>query len=199
MADPRTSSYRFRLAFLLVFTIILALGSFWVLDVMQRGLEDSLPLSKRTEPDYYVEQFQFVRLAKGGQVRYHLSGERLVHNPQNDTYEIRLPVIKSLRRNQPPVILRAERALADPGTNQVQLFDKVQMDRPASINTKPLHLSSEYLMILPDDDVVKTDRPVTITFGNSILQGSGMFANQGTREFRLSSNVRGTFPPKNPG
>ena len=198
MSDPRTSSYRFRLAALLVFAAISALGSFWMLDVVRRSMEDTMPSVKRTEPDYYVEKFHFVRAAKSGQARYYVSGMRMVHYPQNDFYEIQQPVLKSLRGDQPPMTIRAERALADPNTNQVQLFDKVQMDRPASGQTKPLHLSSEYLLVLPDDDVIKTDRPVEITFANSVLRGSGMFLNHATREFKLASHVHGIFPPAAP-
>lgn len=196
MTDPRTSSYRFRLGALLVLAAMLALGSFWMLDVVQRGLEVATPLVKRTEPDYYVEQFQFVRLARTGQARYHISGVRLIHNPVDDTYEIQQPLIKSVRLNQPPVTIRAERALADANTSKVQLFDKVQMDRPASGASQRVHLNSEYLLLLPDDDVMKTDRPVEIMLGKSVLRGIGMFANHATREFRLASSVRGSIPAK---
>jgi lipopolysaccharide export system protein LptC len=196
MTDPRTSSYRVRLAALLAFAAILALGSFWVLDVMRTSIEDNTPQTKRSEPDYYVEQFHFVRAAKTGQGRYYVSGARMLHFPQSDTYEIQQPVVKGVRSDEPPTTIRAKRAVADPNTNQVQLFDNVQMDRPGSAQTKPMHLNSEYLLILPDDDIVKTDRPVVITFADSILRGTGMFVNHATREFKLASNVRGTFPPK---
>jgi lipopolysaccharide export system protein LptC len=47
--------------------------------------------------------------------------------------------------------------------------------------------------VLPDDDVVQTDKPVEITMGQSKLNGTGMFANNATRELRLSSNVHGTY------
>lgn len=199
MSDPRASSYRFRMIMLVVIGAIAALGSFWVLDVMQRGIEASTPKAKRTEPDYYVEQFNFVRMAKTGQARYHISGARMTHNPQDDSYEIKLPVVKSLSVNQPPMTIRAERALADPNTSKVQLYDKVVMDRPASATSERIHVTSDYLMVLPDEDVMKTHRPVEILFGNSTLQGVGMFANQTTREFRLGSQVRGTYQNKTPG
>ncbi len=195
MSDPRTSSYRLRLGMLLALVAILALGSFWLLDVMRRGMEDAGPMAKRSEPDYYVEQFNFVRMAKTGQVSYHISGVRMTHNPQDDSYEIQQPVIKSVSTSQPTTTVVAERGLADLNASQVQLFNAVQMDRPASTTSQHLHMTTDYLLVLPDEDVMKTHRPVEITAGKSILKGIGMLANQATREFSLKSNVHGVFPP----
>lgn len=195
MSDARASAFRLRLLLLLTLTSALALGSFWLLDIMRRGAHDTFPTGQRVDPDYYVEQFNFVRVAKTGHVQYHISGIRMTHNPQDDSYEIQQPVIKSLSANQPPMTIRAERALADPHTSEVQLFDDVQMDRPAAANVKRMRLASDYLLVLTDEDIVKTHRPVELVFGNSVLKGIGMIANQATREFRLASQVHGNFPP----
>jgi lipopolysaccharide export system protein LptC len=49
------------------------------------------------------------------------------------------------------------------------------------------------MLVLPEEDVVKTDKHVDITLGRSTLSGTGMYANNATSEFRLSSNVHGTY------
>lgn len=196
MSDQRTTYFRVRVGVLLLIAVLLALGSFWVLDVMRKSMEEVTPLSKRTEPDYYVEQFNFVRMTKTGQVQYHISGERMTHNPQDDTYEITQPVIKSLSDNYPPVTIRAKRAVADPNTSQVQLFNDVQMERPASATAKRLHMVSDYLLVLTDEEIMKTHRPVELLVGNSTLKGVGMFTNHATREFRLLDQVQTLFPPR---
>ena len=196
MIDHRVNSHRFRIAMLLGLTIVLALGSFWILDVVQRSLEETLPQVKRTEPDYFVEQFHFVRVAKEGQARYHISGVKLLHLPEDNRYEIQQAVVKSLRHNQAPMTMRAKRALADPNANRVELFDQVNVERPASTTAPRLQVNSDYLLVLPDDDLIKTNRPVEIRYGTSVLRGTGMVANQATREFKLASHVSGIFPPK---
>ncbi len=46
---------------------------------------------------------------------------------------------------------------------------------------------------------MQSDQTVHLTLGKSTLTGAGMFANNATRELRLSGNVRGMFqtaPPK---
>ena len=136
-----------------------------------------------------------MRLSKTGLPRYNISGAKLTHYPQTDSYEIEKPLLKNFGTERPPLTLRAERALADPNDNKIQLYDNVQMDRPASSVSEFFHLKSDYLLVLPDDDVMQTDKAVDITLGTTHLTGVGMFANDATREFRLAGNVHGQFQP----
>jgi lipopolysaccharide export system protein LptC len=179
---------------MLALMIALALGSFWVLEVLRRGAGDFVPNIARSEPDFYVEKFSYVKLSSTGEARYHISGTRLTHNPKDDSYDIQQPLVSNLSKSNPaPTTLRAERARIDSDYSKVHLYNDVHMDRPASPTSDPLHVKSEYLLVLPDDDVVQTDKPVNITSGRSTLTGVGMFLNNATREFRLSSNVHGTY------
>jgi lipopolysaccharide export system protein LptC len=194
MTSKRASD-RFRLLVLIALATALALGSFWLFDVMRRSIDDTLPAVVRSEPDYTVEKFSLVRLSKTGQARYNIAGTKLTHYPQTDSYEIELPLLKNFGAERPPLMLRAKRAVADPGNNKIQLYDDVQMERPASPVSQHFHLTSDYLLVLPDDDVMQTDKAVDITLGTTHLTGVGMFANEATREFRLAGQVRGQFQP----
>jgi len=193
--NHQRASDRFRLVALIAVATTLALGSLWLFDVMRRSIEAALPAIPRTEPDYTVENFNLVRLSKTGLPRYNISGAKLTHYPQTDSYEIEKPLLKNFGAERPPLTLRAERALADPNDNKIQLYDNVQMDRPASSVSEFFHLKSDYLLVLPDDDVMQTDKAVDITLGTTHLTGVGMFANDATREFRLAGNVHGQFQP----
>jgi lipopolysaccharide export system protein LptC len=187
------STMRFRLMVILAPTIALALGSFWLLEVMRRTAGDFLPSPQRSEPDFYVEKFNYVKISKTGSAQYHISGTRLTHNPEDDSYDITLPVINNLGNVQAPMTIRSERAQVNSDNSQVRLYDNVHMDRPASPTNEPMHAKTEYLLVLPDDDVMRTDKPVEITLGQSKLTGTGMMANNATRELRLTSNVHGTY------
>jgi lipopolysaccharide export system protein LptC len=187
------STMRFRLMAILTPTIALALGSFWLLEVMRRTAGDFLPSPQRSEPDFYVEKFNYVKMSKTGSAQYHISGTRLTHNPEDDSYDITLPVINNLGNVQAPMTIRSERAQVNSDNSQVHLYDNVHMDRPASPTNEPMHAKTEYLLVLPDDDVMRTDKPVELTLGRSKLTGTGMMANNATRELRLTSNVHGTY------
>jgi lipopolysaccharide export system protein LptC len=116
----------------------------------------------------------------------------MTHNPQDGSYDIQQPVITKLD-TESPMTLRAARAHVTSDNSQVHLHDNVRMYRPASQNNEPLQVTSEYLLLLPDDDVAKTDKPVAIKVGESQLNGTGMVANNATRELQLASSVHGTY------
>jgi lipopolysaccharide export system protein LptC len=168
--------------------IALALGSFWVYEVMRRATEDSAPTTQRTEPDFYVEKFSYVKMSPNGTAQYHISGDRLTQQP----------IVNKLGETEAPTNLRADRANVSSDNSLVHLYDNVRMSRPASPGKDPLLVTSQYMLLLPDDDVVKTDKPVMISVGRSTLNGAGMYANNATRELRLASNVHGTYQPPRP-
>jgi lipopolysaccharide export system protein LptC len=192
--------WHFRFLMTLFPLIVLALGSFWLSEVMRRAANDVIPNPDRVESDFYVEKFSYVKMAKTGVAQYHFTGAKLTHNPQDDSYDIVQPVVTNIGNGnaQSPVTMRAKRGRVNSDNSQVHLYDNVRMDRPASATGDAIHVRSEYLLVLPDDDVVKTDKLVEIVTGQSKLTGTGMFANNATREFRLTSNVHGTYqaPPR---
>ena len=184
---------RLRMTLIVLLLLIAALGSLWVLQVMQRE-SDAIPSKlQKGESDYSVNQFNILRMSKTGKARYSISGSRLTHFPDGDTFEIQQPVIYSVNESRVPLTMRAERAIVDHLSNKVHMYTNVRLDRPASAKDDRFHLISEYLLFLPDDDVVQTDNPVQIDYGTTHLSGIGMFANNATREFRLLRQVRGTF------
>ncbi|MGZ3237193.1 MAG: LPS export ABC transporter periplasmic protein LptC [Burkholderiaceae bacterium] len=189
------SADRVRLIVVITIVIAMALISVWILQVVRKGLNESMPNMPRNEPDYYVEQFKFVRMTNTGQVHYAVSGTRLTHNPQNSSFEIQQPIIKSLSDNQPPITARADRAVSEENNSKVHLYDHVMVDRPASGTTEHFQFTSDYMLALPDDDVVQTDKPVEMALGTSALTGTGMYVNNATREFKLLGKVRGIFQP----
>ncbi len=197
MNGPR-SAWRFRILTILALMIALALGSFWLLEVMRRAINDVTPKAARTEPDFYVENFNYVKLSPSGQAQYHFSGARLTHNPQDDSYDIQQPVVSNISPGQAPMTMRSERAHVNSDNSEVRMYENVHIDRPASAQSGHLHITSDYMLLLPDDEIMKTDKAVVITLDQSRLTGVGMFANNATREFSLASNVHGTYqaPPQ---
>jgi len=187
---------RLRTLFAILLTLAMALGSYCALTVIRRGIENANAEAQRTDPDYFVENFNFVRASMVGQARYAVSGVKMTHFPKEDNFEITLPVMKSLSVDRPSITMRAQRALSNSDASQVQMFDDVQIDRPESKAAPHFHLTSEYMMVLPDEDVMHTDRDVDIKQGNTEMTGKGMYANNATLIFSLASNVHSITQPQ---
>jgi lipopolysaccharide export system protein LptC len=192
--NARPSLNRLRLIATMALVFAMAMISFWVREVLNdRGNEMARPLDAN-EPDYIVDGFHFVQLAENGAMRYRIAGEKLTHYV-NDTAEIILPVMYATPEKSAPFTIRSETAVIDNPQRRIHMHRSVQLDRPRSGNTGQMHAESEYILILPDDDVVKTDKLVSVQVGASRLQGKGMLLNNSTRELTLSSRVKATLHP----
>ena len=176
-----------------------ALASFWIDDAMRRrGADEYHRINVRAEPDYYVEKFNFIKLSNEGKANYHVTGERLIHLPQTDQIEISKPHINSFDAQRAPITIIAERAVVDQKSNLitptrqhdvVHLYDQVSVDRPDGLNSHYMRLETDYLMLIPDDDVIQSDRAVTLLSKNTETHAVGMFANNSSQQLELLSKV----------
>ncbi|WP_050476523.1 LPS export ABC transporter periplasmic protein LptC [Herbaspirillum rhizosphaerae] len=190
------AAQRIRLAIIVAVLAALALASFWVLQVLRSNSDSALTTRPSSKPDYYVEQFSYVKMSETGQPRYDITGARMVHFPADDSFEVTKPVITTLTEEKAPMTLYSQRARIEDDNSKIHMYGDVNGNRAATAKSENMHLKTEYLLLLPDDDIAKTDKPVELTMGSSIMTGTGMIANNATQEFQLLHNVRGTYQPR---
>jgi len=196
---PQITIDRARIWIAVVALGIIALGSFWVDNAFrQRAEEDAQKSSIRLEPDYYVEHFNFIRLSNSSKANYHLTGDRLIHLPRTDQYEITHPHINSFDSTRMPVTIIAERAVVDQKSEVinpkrehdiVHLYDNVSVERPEGLNSSFMRLETDYLKLIPDDDLVSSDHAVTLFTNGMEAHAIGMVANNSTQHLELLSKV----------
>lgn len=188
---------RFGILILLLLVTVAALISFWVLEVMRRAGDDNMPTRQRVEADYYVENFAFLRQSATPGTHYEVAGKRLEHDPVNGTHHVQDPVLDSFNASRPPTRSTSRRAIISADNSRISLYEDVKVDREGTAQVQPFHLRSEYLLVLVNEDVVRTDQPVQITLGKSVLNGNGMVANNATRQLELTQPVRALFAAQN--
>jgi len=177
----------------------LALGSFWLYDTVRRqGADDYNRASARQEPDYYVENFNFIKLSNNGKANYHVTGQSLVHLPRTDQYDIKEPRISSFDAQRTPITINAGRAVVEQKSevlspkrteDVVHLYDQVRVERPQGINSSFMRVETEYLQLLPDTDIVRTNQRIKLITDNGETDATGMVANNANQELRLLSKV----------
>ena len=195
MHKARTA-HRWRLLFTILFGVFVAFGSFWLLQVMQRGDEDQVSDANKNEPDYIVEKFSFVRMTPEGKPRYLFYGAKLTHRPIDDVSDVVLPIMRNLTPGVPPMTINAQAARIHHGENRVDLLRKVEIDRPASPTSKSLRLRTEALTVFPDEDRMQSDQKVQMTLGTASVTGTGMRANNATRQIDFDHRGQIIYPPK---
>jgi lipopolysaccharide export system protein LptC len=194
----KRTAHRGRMLAVMLIGVFCAFGSFWLLQVMRGQDEGNAGNARNTEPDYIVDNFSFVRMAENGQPRYVVSGKRLTHHPIGDVSEIEQPVLQSMATEHPRMTMRADRARVLHQQDQVDLIGNVDVVRPATPTSKPMRIRTPELTVLPDEEIMKTDQPITMTIGAASVSGTGMVANNATQQIHLSSGTergRIIYPP----
>jgi lipopolysaccharide export system protein LptC len=191
----KRTAHRWRLLALMLAAVFLAFGSFWLVQVMQGG-SDARNVNVGNDPDYIVDNFSFVRMSESGQPRYVISGDRLTHRPADNTSLIDKPVVQSMSTEHPRMTITANNAHVNQDQNQIDLSGNVDIRRPGNATAQPLHIRTEALTVLPDEDIAKTDKPIHMTLGASSVTGVGMVANNATQQVQLGGRGQIISPPR---
>jgi len=182
---------------LLGFASLLAAGSFWLVELSNQSAGSTPSKINNTAPDYFVENFTYSTLDAQGLVVSRVEGVKMTHYPADKHSVIEKPVVRNFSPTRPPTTLRAETATINGDQTEVRLIDNVMLERARTRGDEPLTVTSEYMLVLPKKDIVTTDRHVDIRVGSMRLSGTGMVANNATRQLTLESSVSGIYlPPK---
>ncbi len=191
----KRNALRLRALLLLGAGALLALGSFYLLQVMlQQGIELQGGV-RSDDPDYIVEKFSYVRANQDGKPRYIVAGARLTHRPLNDVSDVEAPVMQSWGGDRPPMLIHAKTARIDHISNEVQLEGDVSLTRAPGPKTKSMDLRTAALTVYADEDRVETAAPVEMKIGPTRISSTGMSANSATGQISLHKQVRIIHPP----
>lgn len=152
--------------------------------------------SNRHDPDYFVERLAAVRMGIDGKPEHTLAASRMVHYPDDDTTELAQPRFQRFHPTQPPVTISGRRGLVSGNGDHVHFYEDVRVVRAASAQSGELVLTTDYLHLIPDSNLAKTHRPVTVTDPDTRITAVGMELDSEARVVRLLSEVRGTHVRK---
>lgn len=178
--------------FPLLLILALAAASLWLERAVQAPERDNSGKT-RHDPDFVAEDFGIIKMNAAGKPEYTLSAKRMLHYPDDGSTNIVAPRLVQRTDNATPIVIRADSGLISKNGEEASFYGNVVVVREAGQGRSELRVQTEYLQIVPDRDLARTDKPVIITEGRSRLSGVGMEFNNKTRQFALQSQVRGTF------
>lgn len=199
MIEPvhkQRTAHRWRLLLTIMAGIFLASGTFWLLQVMQRSDQDLSAAANKNEPDYIVEKFSLVRMTPEGKPRYLFYGAKLTHLPADDTSSVEQPIMQNMTPGEAPMTINAMRARIFHGQDKVDLLGKVDIHRPASSTSGGMRLRTEALTIHPDEQWMESSAKVQMNIGAATVTGTGMRANNATRQLDFTSRGQLIYPPR---
>ena len=154
--------------------------------------------SGRHDTDLYIEDFKAVSLDPQGHVRQSITARIARHFPDDDTTEFESPLITFSEPGKPPVSITADRGMITGDQQNAYFTGNVKGVREAAAAERdkgPVVVTSEYLHVLPKEDKIETDKPVTISDPRGIIHATGMEFDNKAKTFKFKSRVSGQLQP----
>ena len=178
----------------LILVTLLAALTFWLERMVQPSGRAPGAVS-RHEPDYIVEKLSAVSMNEKGAAAYTLSAVKMMHYPDDDATILTSPRFVSYGTAKSPVTVTASEAVVSSNGQHVYFQDDVTVTRAAHEALSELVVRTDFLHVIPDQNIAKTDRTVTITDASTTVTAVGFEINSETRIMKLQSRVRGTYDP----
>ena len=172
---------------------MLAALTFWLDHVAQPPERGAGPA--RDEPDYIVNGLSAISMSEAGTASYTLSAEKMVHFPEGDTTLLTAPKFVNYGKTKAPVTITASEAVVSANGQHVYFQDNVRVTRAAHGPNSELVVRTSFLHVIPDANLAKTDRTVTISDAATTVTADGLELNNETRVIKLLSKVRGSYDP----
>lgn len=150
------------------------------------------PRLRRHDPDAIVDNFTVTRLDENGRAQYSLAASQMIHFADDESTELFAP--RFVRRGDgPAVTITADRGTINHEGDEAFFRGNVLVVRTATQEQSELQIRTNYLHVLAERNVARTNEPVTITEGKSVLSGVGMEYDREKSRLELFSSVRGSF------
>ncbi len=191
--DVQTISDKLRAWWPLLPLALLMLASYWL--SLQVQPVSPVTSEQRHDVDYVIDKLTTTTLNELGQPRVTLAAEKMWHYPDDDTTHLQLPHLTSFFADRPPSFIKAQTGKLSNKSDDVYLYDDVQVVRPASGTLSEQQFHTNYLHVAPDRDWADTDHPVVMYGRNSMISAVGMELDNRARTVKLLSQVSANHEP----
>lgn len=151
--------------------------------------------SKRHDPDAIMENFSAMKLNEQGMPRFIMTAKKMRHYPDDDSTTLEVPRLTTLSADRPAIHMIAKRGIVSSKGDEVFLYDDVEVLREANAQQHELTLQTEYLHIIPDQDIASTDRAILIADAHNTVHAIGLKMDNKARTLELLSQVRSEHVP----
>jgi lipopolysaccharide export system protein LptC len=176
----------------------LTLATFWLVQKNTPQEKSALERVRLHEPDYTINDGALSALNELGNTKYRILGKQVTHYDDDASIDILAPRMRLFQLDKAPVTVKSDTGHVDGDLTVLELIDNASIFRPAqaATATEPASLrilaSSSYFKVLINDDIIETDRPITLEQGISIMHSTegGKFNNV-EQSMTLSGQVKG--------
>lgn len=175
----------------IVLALVLALLTWWLNDLARLPRYDD-NRGFTHEPDAIVDQFRVLSFDRQGQPSSQLIAQHMRHFMDDDTTELiepRLDFYDALR----PARMEAHRGVIGSSGDNVYFLNQVHVQQAAVAPNPAFTLDTEFLHVIPEARVMRTDRAVILRQGRSVVLAGGLYMDDNQHLLLLSGGVKGTY------
>jgi lipopolysaccharide export system protein LptC len=187
---------------------LLTLATFWLVQKNTPPEKSPLERVRLHEPDYIIKNGALSALNEIGKTKYRILGVKVTHYDDDASIDILTPRMRLFQADKAPVTVKSDTGHLDGDLTILDLYDNATIFRPAQEATasQPATLrmlaSSSYFKVLINDDIIETNKPITLEQGMSIMKSTdGGIFNNIEQSMVLSGHVKGRIeraPRSNP-
>ena len=168
---------------------LLAVLTLWVqYSLMDGSLGGAKPAGH--DPAAIVENFSVQKLDPSGKPQYTFSAPKMVYFADDDSGEAIYPRLVQISADG-NITASANRGTINRQGEEAFLYGNVLISREATPQQPEFQARTEFLHVLAEQGISRTDHTVTITEGDNTLTGVGMVVDKKRRQFTLQSQVKG--------
>ncbi|GCB05084.1 LPS export ABC transporter periplasmic protein LptC [Ralstonia sp. SET104] len=168
--------------------------TFLLVQVNTPQTDDTANQAKRHVADYTMDGISATALDETGATKYRFNGVHMTHYEDDRTYDVTYPALRVYAPDRPQVTARADLGKMNSDGTIIDLYNNAKVIRaqgPDARQDPLMTADSTYFQVLLNDDIVRTDKPVELRRGPSIMNANGLTFNNVTRQVQLLGNVRG--------
>jgi lipopolysaccharide export system protein LptC len=148
--------------------------------------------STRHDPDLMVENFSARKLDPDGSVRYTLAARKMVHYPDDDSAHLDTVKLEAFEPKQPKMTATANRGRLEQGGDRVWIEGNVVVVREPDEQASRLTLTTDRLLVLPDDGIARTSSEVFVESAEGRARSMGIVLDNNARTLQMQQ-VHATF------
>lgn len=169
----------------LILMSALTLATFWLVQKNTPPEKSMLERVRLHEPDYIINGGALSALNEFGNTKYRILGKKVTHYDDDASIDILTPRIRFFQLDKAPVTVKSDAGHLDGDLTVLDLINNASIFRPAQAATASqaatlrMLASSTYFKVLINDDIIETNRPMTLEQGMSTMHSTegGKFNN----------------------
>lgn len=163
----------------------------WVEEPVIESVEDTIDMTA-TKADYYLEDFETLKLDTKGRPEYIIHGDSLIHYPAEDVSEIVAPHL-ILHRGEASWTVESKmgRLTTDPDIFTLQ--GAVTVHRSATSEIAEIKITTTDLRVHTAENFIQTDKPIEIISQDWTLKSKGFESHIEAGKLTFLSEVEGHY------